>query len=250
MYAFLRTADDIADNEAIPINLRLKLLLEMEGKLHRCYRDDAVEPIFIALADTVRRVSIPIECFLDLLNAFKVDLFKSRYGTFEELIEYCRFSANPVGDMVLRLWQYDRHPEYDIMKKASDEICTGLQLTNHWQDIFIDRRKGRLYVPLEDMTRFEYTLEEWERELVNSAFRSLMEFECIRARGFFERGAELLTRLRRPHRIHIGLVQRGGMRILDKLSSCRYDVLTARPSLNSFDVLKILWATLFGVKES
>jgi squalene synthase HpnC len=243
-YAFMRTADDFADNEAIDINQRLQLLVQWQANLEACYRGKAKDEIFVALQDTVEQCRIPKEYFDNLLNAFKVDLFKNRYGNFNELLEYCNYSANPVGRIVLSILEYDSHAEKDVLFSCSDSICTALQLANHWQDVFVDRKKQRCYVPQEDMQRFGYGMKDWELESVNERFRELMRFEVQRAREMFEKGRPLLAYLNSPEKYEIALVWLGGMRILEKLDKNKYDVLNRRPTVGFLDTIVILFRLL------
>jgi squalene synthase HpnC len=240
----MRTADDFADNEAIDINQRLQLLVQWQANLEACYRGKAKDEIFVALQDTVEQCRIPKEYFDNLLNAFKVDLFKNRYGNFNELLEYCNYSANPVGRIVLSILEYDSHAEKDVLFSCSDSICTALQLANHWQDVFVDRKKQRCYVPQEDMQRFGYGMKDWELESVNERFRELMRFEVQRAREMFEKGRPLLAYLNSPEKYEIALVWLGGMRILEKLDKNKYDVLNRRPTVGFLDTIVILFRLL------
>jgi squalene synthase HpnC len=239
-YAFLRTADDIADNEALSVEQRWSLLMDRQKRLDACYEGRAEEPIFIALGETVRHLRIPKEIFYNLLNAFKTDLFKIRYQNFNEVLEYCAFSANPVGRLTLYILGYSDHPQVDRIMSCSDAICTGLQLVNHWQDVFIDQKKDRLYLPQSDLKEFNYTMDDWHQPVVNESFRKLMAFEVERAVSFFKNGKALFQFLKRPEKTEIKLVWHGGMRIVDKLKKVQYDVLNNRPEINNFDKAVIL----------
>ena len=240
-YAFMRTADDFADNESLEVNQRLQLLYRWQIKLDECYKGTAQEPIFMALSETVKECAIPKEYFDNLLNAFKVDLFKNQYQNFDELREYCSFSANPVGRIVLDILGYGGPSQQASLYSASDSICTGLQLANHWQDVFVDRRKGRSYLPQEEMERFGYSHQDWEREVINASFKALMAFQVRRAREIFLEGRQLLRSLKRPERYEIILIWLGGMRILEKLEHNQYDVLNHRPTINTADIGRMLF---------
>ncbi len=152
VYAFSRIADDFAD-EAEYEGERMAYLEDWENQLETLHEKEPIHPVFIALKDTLQRFAIPIELFSDLLRAFKMDVDVSRYHTFEGLLEYCRHSANPVGRIVLHLMGY---PAPRLME-YSDAICTALQLANFWQDVRIDLAKNRIYLPLQDLMRFQYT---------------------------------------------------------------------------------------------
>ncbi|MBL7995684.1 squalene synthase HpnC [bacterium] len=240
-YAFMRTADDFADNEALDITQRLQLLLQWQSKLDACYRGIADEPIFVALRETVRTCGIPKDYFDQLLNAFKVDLFKNTYQNFDELLEYCSFSANPVGRIVLCILGYNSHPEKELFYSATDSICTALQLTNHWQDVFVDLRKSRCYLPQDEMVRFSYSVHDMSNKKINTQFANLMAFQVHRARDFFLKGKSVLSYLKRPERYEIILIWLGGMRILEKLEKNNYDVHNRRPEIGVVDAIRILY---------
>lgn len=244
-YAFLRIADDIADENDLPPAVRLQNLMEWEEQLLACYEGKADHPVFIALSETVRSLAIPVELFRRLLNAFRIDLYKNRYRNFEELLEYCDYSANPVGRLVLHIFGYSRHPSVDDILNASDAICTGLQMANHWQDVFIDRKKNRLYLPLEDLERFGYTLEDWQNQRINQNFKQLMEFQIGRAENYFEKGKTIFHYLKQPERTEIHIIWNSGMRILRKIRNTQYDVLRHRPEIRRWDKFIILKDTLF-----
>lgn len=235
LYAFMRTADDFADNTTLSLEQRLHLLMQWQRRLDACYQGDADEPIFIALRATVEELELPKAYLEALLNAFKVDLFKSRYQTFDELLEYCSMSANPVGRLVMHVLGYSRHPQFEMMAEASDAICTALQLVNHWQDLFIDLEKDRLYLPMEDMHRFGYSVDNWKQKLMNDAYFRLMAFQTDRAEFFFEKGKVLFEHLNFPERLEIKLIWLGGQRIIRKQRSAGYDMVHHRPVINWLD---------------
>ena len=243
-YAFMRTADDFADNEALDITQRLQLLLQWQSKLDACYKGIAEEPIFIALRETVKACGIPKDYFDHLLNAFKVDLFKNTYQNFDELLEYCSFSANPVGRVVLCILGYNGHPEKESFYSATDSICTALQLTNHWQDVFVDLKKSRCYLPQDEMAKFGYSIQDMANKTTNTQFENLMAFQVQRARDFFLKGKSVLSSLNRPERYEITLIWLGGMRILEKLEKNNYDVHNRRPEVGVFDAIRILYRML------
>ncbi len=240
-YAFLRTADDFADNETLSTANRLQLLLEWEKKLDHCYSGHTDHPVFTALGESVRELSIPTQWFKDLLNAFKTDLFKNRYRTFGEVLEYCEYSANPVGRLTLYMLGYSGHPKINDMFAASDAICTGLQLANHWQDVFVDQKKDRMYLPLEELAQFQYTQDNWKNREINDAFRKLMAFQVDRAEHYFEKGKELFRYLKFPERYEIQLIWNGGKRILDKIRKNQYDILNRRPEITFSDKILIFF---------
>ncbi len=241
LYAFARTADDLADEEPDPARA-LAGLDAWERELDACYAGTPHHPVFVALAETVRVHRIPIEPFRRLLTAFRMDVRFTGFETFDELRHYCAHSADPVGHLVLYLFGHG-----DAERQArSDDICTALQLTNFWQDLAIDLRKGRVYLPREDMARFGYTSEELGRHAVTPAFRELMAFQCARARGLFERGLALAGMLDRHRGREIRLFAGGGLAILDRLEAVGYDAFTARPTLSRWAKMSLVARSLVG----
>ena len=249
IYAFARAADDFADEEGIEGGAakRLALLDEWNGKLRDCYSGKAYDPIFIALAETVKDNSIPIEPLENLLNAFRQDVVKQRYEKFDELLEYCRNSANPVGRLVLMI--FGCHDEEFF--KYSDKICTALQLTNFWQDIEVDLRKERIYLPAEDITKFGYSYKELELKQENESFRSLVKFEVERTKKIFYEGRKLIEmtaaagkELKKLSK-ELKLTWNGGTTILKKIEEINYNVLNQRPSISGFDKIKIFLGSRF-----
>lgn len=241
LYAFARTADDLADEEPDP-ERALAGLDAWERELEACYAGTPHHPVFVALAETVRIHGIPIEPFQRLLTAFRMDVRFAGFETFDDLRHYCAHSADPVGHLVLYLFGYG-----DAQRQAlSDDICTALQLTNFWQDLAIDLRKGRVYLPREDMARFGYTPEDLGRHAVTPAFRELMAFQCARARGLFERGLALAGMLDRDRGREIRLFAGGGLAILDRLEAVGYDAFTARPTLSKWAKMRLVARSLVG----
>jgi squalene synthase HpnC len=233
VYAYCRWADDLSDE--IPDPARAEALLRWWGEeLEACYAGGQrlppgrCHPVFVALAETVREFEIPIEPFQNLLRAFLQDQHVRRYETYDDLREYCRYSADPVGRLVLYLFGY-RDAERQAL---SDCTCTALQLANFWQDVTVDWGKGRVYLPLEDLRRFGYTEEALSRGECNGAFRALMAFEVARARELFAAGAALKERVAPRLRIDLELFTRGGLEILRLIERADYDVLTRRPALS------------------
>lgn len=227
IYAFARTADDFADEASYLDNLRLPLLENWEGQLLQCMWRRPQHPVFIALKDTIETFRLPVEPFQDLLMAFKMDVLVDRYQTFDELLGYCRLSANPVGRLVLSVFGY-RDPE---IHELSDAICTALQLTNHWQDLATDVSNGRIYVPLEDMARHGYGEERLRAGVADEAFVRLMADLVTRTRALFEQGRPLLDRVGNDLSYELRLVWLGGTSILRRIETAGYDVFRSRPTL-------------------
>jgi squalene synthase HpnC len=236
LYAFARAADDFADEPRYE-GMRREKLDQWERRLHEAYEGRAEDPIFIALAETVRRLDVPRQLLLDLLSAFRQDTEKQRYDTWDELLDYCRRSADPVGRLVLIVFgQGD--PE---LPPLSDSICTGLQLANHWQDLAIDIARGRLYVPRELLDRF--SVKEWDLNAsrVTPGFQALMAELVGRARALFARGRPLCDRVGRPLRFEMRLVWLGGSSILDRIEAAGYDVFRRRPHHGALAKARLAW---------
>jgi squalene synthase HpnC len=196
----------------------------------------------VALAETVAKFEIPKQTFADLLTAFRQDQVILRYPTFEDLLGYCRFSANPVGRLVLYLCGY-RDPERQAL---SDATCTALQLANFWQDVSLDYQKGRIYLPLEDLKRFGVKEEDIADEQNTRAFCQMIEFEVERARDWFRRGLPLADRVDRQLAIDIELFSRGGQGILDAIERQQFKVLGRRPALSKTRKLALVARAAWG----
>jgi len=227
IYAFARTADDFADEASYLDNLRLPLLENWEGQLLQCMWRKPHHPVFIALKDTIERFRLPVEPFQDLITAFKMDVVVDRYKTFDDLLGYCRLSANPVGRLVLSVFGY-RDP---ALHEWSDAICTALQLTNHWQDLAVDHAKGRVYLLVDEMARHGYSVERLAAGVADDAFRRVMADQVARTRALFESGKPLLRGVGRDLAFELRLTWLGGTAILDRLEAVGYDVFRARPRL-------------------
>jgi squalene synthase HpnC len=226
IYAYCRWADDLAD-ETGGGERAIHLLHWWREQLLRCYDGQPHHPVMIALRETIRRFAIPPQPFLDLLLAFEQDQRVKRYQTYEQLLGYCRYSANPVGHLVLYLCEV-----YDPQRaELADCICTGLQLANFWQDIARDLDIGRVYLPEEDRRRFGYGDEDLQNGRYTPAFVDLMRFEVDRARDLFVRGMPLTDLVPPRVRVDIELFARGGLAILRKIERCRYNVWARRPVL-------------------
>jgi len=236
IYAFARTADDFADEGTRSPHERLSALDEWQRNLDRCTEGEAHHPIFIALADVLAKHRISRQLLADLLTAFRMDVTTQRYATFEDVLHYCRHSANPIGRMVLQLFG-DFREDSGVL---SDKICTALQLTNFWQDVRLDAQKGRIYIPLEDMHRFGYTERELLTGIINEQFRELLRFQVSRTREFFHAGAGLVRTAVPQLRFELRLTWLGGMRILKKIEDAGFDVLTTRPTLRAADKISLL----------
>ena len=236
LYAFARAADDFAD-EKMYEGMRQEKLDQWEARLHAAYRGEAEDPIFLALRETVRRLEVPKELLLDLLSAFRQDTVKTRYETWDELLDYCRRSANPVGRLVLLVFG-QRDPS---LPQLSDATCAALQLANHWQDVAVDLRKDRIYIPRELLEHFG--VKEWDLNAarVTDGFRGLMGELIARTREMFGRGRPLCDLVGRELRFEMRLTWLGGTGILERIEAAGYDVFRHRPSHGLLGKLGLAW---------
>lgn len=242
IYAFARIADDYADERGLETAERLTKLEEWRKLLKACYGGNATHPVFIALQETARSFSIPRHLLDRLLDAFVSDVSVKRYETFADVLAYCSNSANPVGRIILLLFGY-RNERQAIL---SDHICTALQLTNLWQDLSIDLQKDRVYIPMEDLSRFGVTVEDLHQRGGMESFRNLMKFQVDRTAEFFEKGRPLIREVGNDLRFQLRATWWGGMTILGKIRTLDHDVLRYRPSLSSPDKLGILVRALLN----
>ena len=206
----------------------MQLLDQWESELNACYTGDPRHPVFVALAGTVREFDIPKQTFADLLTAFRQDQRVTRYETFEDVLSYCHYSANPVGHLVLYLCGY-RDSE---RQQLSDYTCTALQLANFWQDVSDDYAKGRIYLPLEDLRKYNVAESDIAGKKNTGAFRDMMRFEVQRAREWFDRGFPLAGKVSRELATDIELFSRGGQEILNAIERQDYAVLGRRPVIS------------------
>lgn len=240
IYAFARAADDFADEPGRTPAERLKLLDQWEQYLSDAYAGRVSHPVFVALADTVSALDIPIDPLRRLLTAFRMDVTKNRYETFEEVLDYCRHSANPVGELVLMIFGI----RDATLVQLSDRICTALQLTNFWQDVWIDAARDRIYLPQEDLRRFEYPAEELLQRRDSEKLRLLLQFEVHRTRQIFMDGAPLIPLLDGRLKFEVKLIWLGGWRLLEKIESANRDMLHRRPTISAFDKGRILMRSI------
>lgn len=224
VYAFCRATDDLGDEAE---GDRLALLEAWEADLRRCYDGTPQDIRLVALQRTIRKFDIPREPFLRLIEANRRDQIVSRYQTFDDLLEYCRHSANTVGHMVLYVFGY-RDEE---RQRLSDATCTALQLANFWQDVSRDLEQGRVYIPLEDLDRFGYSEADLLARKATPQFRRLMAFEVDRAREYFRQGLALIPKVSGRLRVDLRLFSLGGLAVLDEIERANYDVLRARPTI-------------------
>ncbi|HTD03536.1 squalene synthase HpnC [Undibacterium sp.] len=238
IYAFARTADDIADEGDASAAQRLADLSRFEQELDLLEQQiQSKSGLFQSLAATVEEHRLPVQPLRDLLSAFKQDVVTTRYADFDSLLDYCRRSANPVGALMLHLYRA-ASPE-DL--KKSDAICSALQLINFWQDIALDWLKQRIYIPQEDLQRFGIAEQHIALAKADRAWQEMMRFQTARARAMLLAGSPLAKKL--PGRIgwELRLVVQGGLRILEKIDRINGNVFTQRPKLFKSDWVIMLW---------
>jgi phytoene synthase len=247
IYAFARAADDFADEGDRPAAERFALLDDWSRRLHAAAAGEPLPAegdagaIFVALSDTIRRYTLEVTLFDDLLSAFRQDVTVTRYETWRDLLDYCRRSANPVGRLVLRLFG-SRHTRLDAW---SDDVCTALQLTNFWQDLAIDWARGRLYVPLETVRRTGADLEDLSRRQMTPQWREALVACAMQTRARFDTGRPIADAVRGRLRWELRATWLGGLRILDRLERSGFDVFRARPALGWADAISIGGRALF-----
>jgi len=241
IYRFARAADDLADEGDAPPQARRAALRRYASHLDAIERGESPgEPPFPALAAAIRRHALPLRPFHDLLDAFLQDVDTPRYATYAAVLDYCRRSANPVGRLVLALYRADSPGNV----AHSDAICTALQLVNFWQDVALDWRKGRVYLPLEDLARYGVDETAIAQARVDRAWRDLMHFECARTRALFDTGRPLVRALPLRLSLELAAVIAGGERILERIDAVGGDVFHHRPTLGARDWARVAWRAL------
>jgi squalene synthase HpnC len=241
VYAYCRISDDLGDEVGDPA-ASLELLSQWESELDACYAGHPRHPVFVALAGTVREFAIPKQPFSDLLKAFRQDQTVTRFPTFQDVLDYCRNSANPVGHLVLYLCGY-RDTERQAL---SDFTCTALQLANFWQDVTPDYAKGRIYLPLEDLQKFGVTESDIAGGKNTAAFREMMRFEVTRAREWFDRGLPLVKQVDKELAVDLELFSRGGQEILHAIEKQQFAVLGRRPAISKARKLALVARAALG----
>jgi squalene synthase HpnC len=227
VYAYCRISDDLGD-EVGDTGDALALLDQWEAELNACYDGHPKHPVFVALAETVETFKIPQHEFSDLLRAFRQDQTVTRYESFDDLLGYCRYSANPVGHLVLYLCGYNDAERQQL----SDFTCSALQLANFWQDVSVDYAKGRIYLPIESLRRFGVSEQDIASKRNTQAFREMMRVEVERARQWFRRGLPLVEKVDRELAIDLELFSRGGQEILNSIERQNFAVLGQRPAIS------------------
>jgi squalene synthase HpnC len=249
LYAFARTADDFADEPGYAVEDRHRRLDDWLTRLHAALDGPGRAPltpltphdhIFQALAHTVREFDLPVMLLEDLVSAFRQDIVVRRYGTWDDLFDYCRRSANPVGRLVLRIggWRDDR------LDAASDAVCTALQLTNFWQDLAVDWRRGRLYVPETERTAAGALEADLDAGRITPAWTQALVRSARVTRELFERGRPVCDAIDGRLRYELRATWLGGVRILEKLEREQFDVFARRPALGTADAPALAWRLL------
>jgi len=241
IYAYCRVSDDLGDEVGDPA-AALALLDLWGAELDACYRGEARHPVFVALAETVCACDIPKEPFADLLVAFRQDQTVRRFRTMTDVLGYCHYSANPVGHIVLYACGYRDDERFAL----SDETCSALQLANFWQDVRGDYARGRVYLPLEDMERFDVSEADIAQGRCTRQFRELMRFEVDYARQMFHHGLPLIGKVDRELALDLDLFSRGGLEILRAVERRDFDVLSARPAISKPRKAALLLRALAG----
>jgi squalene synthase HpnC len=239
VYAFCRWADDLGDETGDPQE-SLRLLAWWREELHRMYEGSASHPVFVALQSTAIQHQLPVAPFDDLITAFERDQTVTRYANFEEVFEYCRYSANPVGRLVLGLCGYRDAARQEL----SDATCTALQLANFWQDVTVDWEKDRVYLPLDLLERHGYPVEAIGERRFDDRFRQVMKDAVEVARELFLRGLPLAGMVDRRLAIDLELFSRGGLKVLEKIERQDYNVLAGRPAISKVERLGLLLGAL------
>jgi phytoene synthase len=242
IYVFARSADDFADEGDIPPDERLARLNAYRAELDAIEAGNPTDhPVFLRLRPVIADYRLPLSLFRDLLDAFAQDVTQTRYADYAELLDYCRRSADPVGRLMLHLFGAAT-PEN---LRRSDCVCSALQLINHWQDVAIDWKKPRIYLPADDLARFGVTEAQIAEERSDERWRALMKFQVDRARALMLEGAPLGHDLPGRIGLEIRAIVAGGLRILEKIEAAGYNVFRHRPVLKKPDWARILWRAAF-----
>jgi len=241
IYWFARTADDYADEGNFSEGERLEKLNNFEYRTKQLLIGKAESDYEIALANTIIEMNLTAENFYNLVTAFRQDVIKNRYENFDEIIDYCKHSANPVGRLILEL--FDIRSEEAI--KYSDKICTALQLTNFLQDVSIDYKKGRIYLPQDEMDMLQITEKMFEDKENNHKLKQLVKHNVDRIQNLFNEGKKLFPLLSRRLKVEIVWTVAGGEEILDQIRKNDYNVLNNRPELSKTRMISLFLKSLF-----
>ncbi len=240
-YQFARQADDIVDEGNASEAVRLAELDEYENNLAEALNNNFESDFWAGLKNTIDLYNLTHENFFNLLKAFRQDISKSRYNNFAEVLAYCKNSANPVGRVILELNKI-RDNDTD---EFSDAVCTALQLTNFWQDVSVDLKKDRIYLPLDEMQNFGVDEKNLELNTNNTNIKQLLKFQVDRTRELFSSGRNIIPKLsgRLKYQIHWTIL--GGEEILDKIEQCDFDTIKVRPKLSKADYFLLMIKSMF-----
>lgn len=243
IYAYCRVADDLGDEVADPA-VATRLLHAWLSMLDECYDtpERSLHPVFVALQETIRQCDVPRELFADLVHAFLMDQVKTTHNSWDELLEYSHYSANPVGRLVLWVCGYRE----ESLALLSDNVCTALQLANFWQDVVEDAERGRRYIPAEDMLRFRVDEGQIEGRVFTPEFRAMIQSLVVRTREMLHEGGQLSSLVDKDLAVTLDLFRKGGDAILDGIAAQDYDVLRGRPVVTKLKKLSLLTGALLG----
>lgn len=243
IYAYCRVADDLGDEVADPV-VATRLLDTWGSMLDECYDapERSMHPVFVALHETIRECNPPRQLFHDLLHAFRMDQMKTKYGSWEELLEYSHYSANPVGRLVLWVCGYRE----ESLALLSDKVCTALQLANFWQDVVEDAERGRRYLPGDAMLLFGVEEGQIEGRVFTPEFRAMVESLVVRTRAMLLEGGEISKHVDKELAVVLDLFRKGGEAILNGITAEDFDVLRGRPVVSKARKLGLLMEALVG----
>ena len=241
IYQFARQADDLADEGDISAKKRIEELNDYENKLSECLEGKFENDFWAVLKNTIWERNLTAQYFYDLLKAFKHDVEIKRYGTFKDILYYCKHSANPVGRLVLELFNI-RNEQLNIY---SDNVCTALQLANFYQDVGVDIEKGRIYIPLDEMKKFGVEENVFVKKKNNVKFKELLRHQVEKKEKMSLEGRKLLRHLPYRLKLEIGWTILGGEKILEKIESLDYEVLNNRPKLSKAGYLTLMLKSFF-----
>lgn len=237
IYWFARTADDLADENIFSEEERLNKLNLFEERLQKLLKSNFENEFELALFSTIIHRKLSIQYFFDLLSAFKQDVIKKNYETFDELLDYCNRSANPIGRLILELLEIRAQKAYEL----SDKICTALQLTNFYQDVLIDFEKRRIYIPQQELKNYGVDEKYFQEKIFDENIKNLIKFQIDRTENLFNEGKELLNYLQGRMKYEIDWTINGGLFILEKIKLNNYNIFEPRPEINKKEFIKLLF---------
>jgi len=243
IYAYCRVADDLGDGVE-DLGVATRLLTTWGAMLEECYDapERSMHPVFVALYETIRECDPPRQLFLDLLHAFRMDQYKTEYESWEELLKYSHYSANPVGRLVLWVCGYTD----EARALMSDKVCTALQLANFWQDVVEDKERGRRYIPAESMLRFGVEEGQIEGRVFTPEFRGMIQELVMRTRAMLLEGGEISLHVDKELKVVLDLFRKGGEAILNGIARQDFDVLRGRPVVSKARKVGLLMEALAG----